>query len=129
MRSAYRYQDEEATAAAGSVTETRATTFVAPTTATSFMRSCSETVVRRDPSTGDSAAHSAYMVGRALVNLAAYAAVGLDPREARRQALRNPHYQETLAWMGERVVAFLDEQGMIGAADRPLWRRSLLAPA
>lgn len=75
------------------------------------------------------AAQSAYMVARALVNPAVYAAVGLDPREARRQALGNPHYQETLAWMGERVVAFLDEQGMIGAADRPLWRRSLLVPA
>lgn len=75
------------------------------------------------------AAQSAYMVGRALVNPAVYAAVGLEPREARRQALGNPHYQQTLAWMGERVVAFLDEQGMIGAADRPLWRRSLLVPA
>ena len=69
------------------------------------------------------------MVARALVNPAVYAAVGLDPRAARRAALRNPHYQQTLAWMGERVVAFLDEQGMIGAADRPLWRRSLLVPA
>ena len=29
----------------------------------------------------------------------------------------------------QRVVAFLGEQGMIGAADRPLWRRSLLMPA
>ena len=75
------------------------------------------------------AAQSAYMVGRALVNPAVYAAVGLDPREARRQALGNPHYRRTLAWMGERVVAFLGEQGMIGAADRPLWRRSLLMPA
>jgi hypothetical protein len=75
------------------------------------------------------AAQSSFMVARTLVNPRVYAAVGLDPREARRQALGNPHYRETLAWMGERAVAFLDEQGMIGPVDRGLWRRSLLMPA
>ena len=71
-------------------------------------------------------AQTAVMVARTLVNPRVYAALGLDPREARRQALGNPHYRETLVWMGERVVAFLDEQGLIGAAQRPVWRRSLL---
>jgi hypothetical protein len=71
-------------------------------------------------------AQSALMVARTLVNPKVYAAVGLDPREARRTALGNPHYQETLAWMGERVVAFVDEQGLIGPAERPLWKRSML---
>ncbi len=74
-------------------------------------------------------AQTAYMIARSLVNPQVYAAVGLDPREARRQALANPHYQETLAWMGERVVGFLDEQGLIGKAQRPTWRRSLLLRA
>jgi hypothetical protein len=34
-----------------------------------------------------------------------------------------------MAWMGEKVLGFLDEQGLIGAAQKPLWRRSLLMPA
>jgi hypothetical protein len=71
-------------------------------------------------------AQTAFMVARTLVNPKVYAAVGLDPREARRTALGNPHYQETLAWMGERVVAFVEEQGLIGSAERPLWQRSML---
>jgi hypothetical protein len=74
-------------------------------------------------------AQTGFMVARSLVNPRVYAAVGLDPREARRQALGNPHYQATLAWMGERVLAFLDEQGLVGAAQKPVWKRSLLMPA
>jgi hypothetical protein len=31
--------------------------------------------------------------------------------------------------MGERVLSFLDEQGLIGAAQRPVWRRSMLMAA
>ncbi len=73
-------------------------------------------------------AQTALFVTRSLVNPQVYAAVGLDPREARRQALGNPYYQETMAWMGERVIAFLDEQGLIGRMHRPTWRRSLLLP-
>jgi len=73
-------------------------------------------------------ANTAFFVARSLVNPQVYAAVGLDPREARRQALGNPHYQRTLAWMGERVVGFLDEQGLIGRGQRSTWRRSLLMP-
>lgn len=71
-------------------------------------------------------ANTSFMVARSLVNPQVYAAVGLDPREARRQALANPHHQQTMAWMGERVLGFLDEQGLIGRAQRPTWRRSLL---
>ena len=74
-------------------------------------------------------AQSGFMVARTLVNPRVYAAVGLDPQDARRQALGNPHYQATLAWMGERVLAFLDEQGLVGPAQKPVWKRSLLMPA
>ena len=74
-------------------------------------------------------AQTGFMVARALVNPGVYAAVGLDPREARRVAIANPHYQRTLAWMGERVLGFLDEQGLIGPAQRRLWKRSLLMAA
>ena len=73
-------------------------------------------------------ANTAFFVARSLVNPQVYAAVGLDPREACRRALGNPHYQRTLAWMGERVVGFLDEQGLIGRGQRSTWRRSLLMP-
>ncbi|MGN6132296.1 MAG: AurF N-oxygenase family protein [Nocardioidaceae bacterium] len=69
-------------------------------------------------------AQTGFMIARGLVNPQVYAAVGIDPREGRRQALGNPHYQRTLAWMGERVVGFLDEQGLIGPAQRGAWRRS-----
>jgi hypothetical protein len=71
-------------------------------------------------------AQTAFMVARTLVNPQVYVAVGLDPREAKRAAFTNPHYRETLGWMGERVVGFLEEQDLIGPTQRPVWRRSLL---
>ncbi len=71
---------------------------------------------------------TAFMVARALVNPDVYRAVGLDPREARRVALANPHYQQTLAWMGEKVTPYLDGLGLIPAHQRPLWKKSLLLP-
>lgn len=71
-------------------------------------------------------AQSAFSVARALVNPQVYAAVGLEPREARRCALRNPDYQDTLAWMGERVTEYLADLGLIPGHQRALWRRSLL---
>ena len=74
-------------------------------------------------------AQTAFMIARSLVNPRVYAAVGLDPREARRQALENPHYRATMAWMGERVLGFLDEQGLLSPAQKPVWKRSLLMPA
>ena len=71
---------------------------------------------------------TAFMVARGLVNPAIYEAVGLDPVAARRAALSNPHYQETMAWMGERVTGYLDGLGLIPRHQRRLWRRSLLMP-
>lgn len=71
-------------------------------------------------------AQTSFMVARALVNPQVYAAVGLDPRSARREALANPHYQDTLAWMGERVTGYLDGLGLVPRHQRGLWRRSLL---
>jgi hypothetical protein len=73
-------------------------------------------------------AQTAFLVARTLVHPDVYANVGLDPDGARRAASANPAYRRTLAWMGERVVAFLDEQGLIGPAERPVWKRSLLMP-
>lgn len=75
-------------------------------------------------------ANSALVVSRSLVHPGVYAAVGLDPRQARRTALGNPHYQATLAWAAERVVAFLRDAGLVGWPGTASWRRSyLLHPA
>jgi hypothetical protein len=71
---------------------------------------------------------TSFMVARGLVNPAIYAAVGLDPVAARRAVLSNPHYQQTMAWMGERVTGYLDGLGLIPRHQRRLWRRSLLMP-
>jgi hypothetical protein len=74
-------------------------------------------------------AQTAFMVARTLVNPQVYAGVGLDPRAAKKAAFTNPHYRDTMAWMGERVVGFLEEQDLIGATQRRIWQRSLLMPA
>lgn len=71
-------------------------------------------------------AHTSLMVARALVNPDVYRVVGIDPREGRRQALANPHYRATLAWMGERPVAFLREQGLVARHHDKVWRASML---
>ena len=74
-------------------------------------------------------AQTAFMVSRTLVNPRVYAGVGLDPRAAKKAAFTNPHYRDTMAWMGERVVGFLEEQDLIGPTQRRIWQRSLLMPA
>ncbi len=74
-------------------------------------------------------AQTSFMVARSLINPRVYAEVGLDPQEARRAAFTNPTYQATMAWMGERVLAFLDEQELLPSMLHPVWRRSLLMPA
>jgi hypothetical protein len=68
----------------------------------------------------------AYSVVNILVHPGAYAAVGLDPKEARATALANPHHHESRRWMAEKVVAFLDEVGMIGGPSKALWRKAHL---
>jgi hypothetical protein len=73
-------------------------------------------------------AQTAFMVARTLVNPQVYAAVGLDPRAAKKAAFTNPHYRDTMAWMGERVVGFLEDQDLIGPPQRRIWQRSLLMP-
>src|SRR6266545_831911 len=74
-------------------------------------------------------AHISYLVMRSLVHPRVYLAVGLDPREARRTALGNPHYQETIRWSGERIVKFLDDVGLVGPPGMRWWRKSFLLPA
>jgi hypothetical protein len=61
-----------------------------------------------------------------LIDPKVYAAVGLDPKEARRVARNNPHHQATVRWMGEKIMAFLDEQGMVTRTTRPIYRAAHL---
>jgi P-aminobenzoate N-oxygenase AurF len=71
-------------------------------------------------------ARFALIVSRTLISPRVYASVGLDPRAARQVALANPYYRESLRYGGEKVVACLSENGLIGTPGVSLWRRSYL---
>ena len=62
----------------------------------------------------------------AQLPIAIYAAVGLNPEEAWHTAMHNPHYQETIRWAGERIMAFLSDAGLVGAPGMRWWHRSFL---
>jgi hypothetical protein len=65
-------------------------------------------------------------VTHTLINPRVYAAVGLNPAEAWHTAMHNPHYQETIRWAGERIMAFLSDAGLVGAPGMRWWHRSFL---
>ncbi|RYE76998.1 MAG: diiron oxygenase [Myxococcales bacterium] len=67
-----------------------------------------------------------YMLARSLVNPEVYSSVGIDPAEGRRAALGNPHYRETLRWMGAKPVAWLKGEGLIPWHQQRAWNASLL---
>ncbi|HUB38816.1 MAG TPA: diiron oxygenase [Streptosporangiaceae bacterium] len=71
-------------------------------------------------------ARFAFIVASNLINPEVYRSVGLDPHAARAAALANPHYRETLRFGGQKIVAFLGDNGLIGSPGRYWWRRSLL---
>lgn len=73
-------------------------------------------------------AQAALTTMRSLVHPDVYSAVGIDPHEGRVAALTNPNYRATIAWMGEKVMPFLEEQGMVGRAHRKVWKASFLMP-
>ncbi|MEU5881553.1 diiron oxygenase [Spirillospora sp. NPDC047279] len=56
-----------------------------------------------------------------MVDPEVYRSVGIPPHVGRRIALANPHHQDTRLWMGEKIVPFLAELGMVSG---PLWRRA-----
>ena len=70
----------------------------------------------------------AYLCGTRLIHPAVYRSVGIEPAAGVAAARANPYFAETIRWSGERVVAYLDELGLIGGPGRPLWRRSGLLP-
>ena len=68
-----------------------------------------------------SALVSAFVVS-VLVNPDVYEAVGLDRKRAVREARRNPNNHATRRWLGEKIMGFLDEQGMLTWNARPIYR-------
>ncbi len=38
----------------------------------------------------------------------------------------NPHYQQTVRWMGEKIMRFLDDNGMVTRVTRPIYRAANL---
>lgn len=75
-------------------------------------------------------AQAAYVTMRSLVHPDVYRSVGIDPMVGRRAALGNPNYRATIAWMGEKMVPYLDEVGLIPAKgrNRDTWHASFLLP-
>jgi hypothetical protein len=72
------------------------------------------------------AALAAAVIAQSLISPKVYAAVGLDPRRARRIARRNPEFAATKRWMAEKILPFLDEVGMINPVARAIYRRAHL---
>jgi hypothetical protein len=68
-----------------------------------------------------SSAVVASFVASALISTDVYAAVGLDRDEAVKAARTNPHWHESRRWMAEKIMAFLDEQGMVTWYSRPIY--------
>jgi hypothetical protein len=60
-------------------------------------------------------------VAASLISPEVYASIGLDPKEAVRAARNNPNYAETRRWMGEKIMGFLGEQGMVTWYTRPIY--------
>jgi hypothetical protein len=70
------------------------------------------------------AARSALVISTRLIHPDAYAAVGLDPREAHAIALANPVRRESMRWASRRLVRFFAELDLLGGPGMLLWRRS-----
>lgn len=68
-----------------------------------------------------SAVVGAFVVS-SLISPDVYATVGLDPKEAAKQARSNPHYAETRRWMGEKIMAFLTDEGLVTWYSRPIYQ-------
>jgi P-aminobenzoate N-oxygenase AurF len=68
----------------------------------------------------------AFIMSRSLISPLVYRSVGLDPKAARAVALANPHHQATLRFAGQKLVAYLSENGLIGGPSMRLWRSAFL---
>lgn len=57
-----------------------------------------------------------------LISPGAYARAGLDPKQARRAARRNPYRRASAAWLARQAVATFQAAGLIGGPARHIWR-------
>lgn len=64
----------------------------------------------------------AAFVTSSIINPAVYEQVGLDRDEAVKAARNNPHHAESRRWMGEKIMAFLTEQGLVTWYSRPIYK-------
>jgi hypothetical protein len=65
-------------------------------------------------------------VASSMISTEVYREVGLDPDEAIRAARTNPNFHETRRWTAEKIMRYLDEQGMVTKYTRPIYRRAHL---
>ncbi len=65
-----------------------------------------------------------------LIHPGCYERVGLDPRQARRVAARNPHWQESKTWFARQAVETFTAAGLMSSpAARYFWRKAgLIGP-
>jgi hypothetical protein len=63
----------------------------------------------------------ATFVASTLINPEVYRTVGLDVDEAVRAARENPNWHESRRWMAEKIMAFLDEHGMLTWYTKPIY--------
>ncbi|REE94949.1 AurF N-oxygenase family protein [Thermomonospora umbrina] len=64
-----------------------------------------------------------------LIDPSVYAAVGLDPVEARRTAAASPHRRAVWGWAMRRCTRFFDEVGFLDGRSRTIWDRAGLRAA
>jgi hypothetical protein len=67
-----------------------------------------------------SAVVAAFVAGT-LISPDVYRQAGLDPDEAIRAARNNPNWHESRRWTAEKIMAFLDEQGMLSWYAKPIY--------
>ncbi|HET8582558.1 MAG TPA: diiron oxygenase [Jatrophihabitans sp.] len=72
------------------------------------------------------AALAAAFIAESIISPKVYAAVGLDPKAARRAARQNRNFHETKLWMAEKIIPFLEEAGMVNPVARFIYRRAHL---
>ncbi|RJQ72822.1 diiron oxygenase [Pseudonocardiaceae bacterium YIM PH 21723] len=67
-----------------------------------------------------------YFVVESLISPRVYGAVGLNTRECVAAAKANPHWHATKRYAGEKIVEFLNDQGLIGHPGKALLKRAHL---
>ena len=64
------------------------------------------------------------IINRNLVHPSAYAAVGLDPREAARASAASPHRLATKQWASRKSMAAFEEVGFLDGRARKIWQNA-----